>query len=244
MTDPHLNIIENLAAYALGSLDLHEAAELRAHLQTCDTCPAELTAYQNLSTGLLAALAPQAPRASLRSALQKRLPGTTKSARKQITWSFGQVAFGIAFVLLVGLNIFSLLQVYTLKQQQAAFAGAYDSNQTAIAMLAYPSTQAIGFDQNGVTGSLLVDKKRNLLAVFAWHLPPPPAGRTYQMWLIDPQGDRTGGGFLMPESDEPFVMAIIQSPQSLAGFSGLGVTVEPLGGSPKPTGPKIFGVNF
>lgn len=242
MTDQHAIFKDNLAAYAFGSLDPSEASELRTHLEACDTCPAELAAYQRLSTGLLAALAPQAPRASVRRALQQRLPG--KSAHPRVTWSFGRVAVGVALVFLVGLNIFSVLQVYTLKQQQAEFAGDYNSNQTAIAMLAYPSTQAVAFDQNGISGSLLVDKKRNLLAVFAWHLPPPAAGHTYQMWLIDPQGDRTSGGFLTPEANEPFVMAIIRSPQSLAGFTGLGVTLEPSGGSPKPTGPKIFGVNF
>jgi hypothetical protein len=149
-----------------------------------------------------------------------------------------------ALLLLIALNIVSVFEVYSIKRDQAELIGQYGSNQTAIAMLAYPSTQSIGFDQNGISGSLLVDKNRNLLAVFAWHLPPTPVGKTYQMWLIDPQGDRTSGGFIVADSDQPFVMAVIRSPQPLTAFVGLGVTLEPSGGSPKPTGPKILRVDF
>ena len=64
------------------------------------------------------------------------------------------------------------------------------------------------------------------------------------MWLIDPKGDRTSGGFITPETGYPFVMAVVSSPQPLTGFTGIGVTLEPFGGSPKPTGPKILRVDF
>ncbi len=244
MTDQHAILKENLAAYALGSLEPGEAAELVIHLQICDTCPAELAAYQRISAGLLSALPPHAPPASLKRALKNHLASSVKSVRPRFAWSWNQLAIGAALVLLVGINIVYIWQVISLKQQQAEFAGQYNSNQTAISMLAYPSTQSIAFEQNGVSGSLLVDKKRNLLAVFAWHLPPPPVGHTYQVWLIDPQGEHTSAGFLIPDADEPFMMKVIQSPQPLAGFLSLGVTIEPLGGSPKPTGANVLRVNF
>jgi len=244
MTDQHTILKENLATYALGSLEPGEAAELFVHLQTCDTCPAELAAYQRIITGLLSALPPQAPPASLKSSLKHHLASGVKSLRPRLAWSWNQLAIGAALIVLLGLNMVSIWQVTSLKQQQAQLAGQYDSNQTAISMLAYPSTQSIAFEQNGVSGSLLLDKKRNLLAVFAWHLPPPPVGHTYQIWLIDPQGAHTSGGFLIPDSDEPFVMKVIQSPQPLVGFLSLGVTIEPLGGSPQPSGANVLRVNF
>ena len=155
-----------------------------------------------------------------------------------------QVALTSALVLLVGLNILTVSQVYSLKQEQTETANQNLSEQTALAMLAYPSTTSLAFDQNGVSGSLLIDKQRNLVGVFAWHLPLPPAGKTYQMWLIDPQGDRISGGFLTPESGYPFVMAVIKSSQPLTDFVGVGITLEPSGGSPKPTGPRILRVDF
>ncbi len=244
MADNHLVYKENLAAYALGALDAEEVSALEAHLRTCDSCRAELADYQRLSTGLLSAFPPQAPRPALRRNLQNLLQNQAKSARPQGRWSLNRMAAVAAFVLLIGLNLVSVFQVYTLKQEQTELDGQYGSQQSAIAMLAYPTTQTIAFDQAGVSGSLLVDKKRNLLAVFAWNLPPAPAGKTYQMWLIDPKEDRTSGGFLIPEGGQPFVMSVIKSPQPLAGFTGLGVTLEPLGGSPKPTGARVLHVNF
>ncbi len=146
--------------------------------------------------------------------------------------------------MLVGLNLLTVYQLYSLRREQAELINRGSSEQTAIAMLAYPSTKTLTFDQNGITGSLLVDKHRNLVALFAWNLATAPAGKTYQIWLIDPQGDRTSGGLLEIEPGYPFVMATIQSPQPLTNFVGLGVTVEPAGGSPKPTGPRVLRVDF
>jgi anti-sigma-K factor RskA len=244
MAEDHRVFNDNLAAYALGALDTEETSALEAHLRTCDECRLELADYQLISSGLLTALPPRNPRPALKRSLQKRLPGEVRSVHPRLKWSLNQYLAAGAFVFLIGLNIFSAFEVYTVKKDKAELNGQYGSDQTAIAMLAYPSTQSTVFDQNGISGSLLVDKNRNLLAVFAWHLPPTPAGKTYQMWLIDPQGDRTSGGFLIPDNDQAFVMAIIRSQQPLTGFTGLGVTLEPSGGSPKPTGEKILRVDF
>jgi anti-sigma-K factor RskA len=241
MTDSHLIFQENLAAYALGALDADEALALQAHLQTCESCRSRLAGYQRLSAGLLSAIPPRPPSRDLKWALIRRLEGLS---RPKFGWRLSQTALAGVLALMLALNIFTTLQVYSLKQEQSEFNGHYSQEQAAIAMLAYPTTQSVTFDQGGVSGSLLVDKARNLLAIFAWNLPLPPAGKTYQIWLIDPQGDRTSGGFLVPDGDEPFVMAVIASPAPLTGFVGLGITVEPAGGSPTPTGPKVLRVDF
>ena len=244
MDENHAGFQENIAAYALGSLDPGDAAALEAHLETCETCRAELADYRRLSSGLLAALPPRPPSAAVRRSLQKRLAGQAPRTRPQFNWSFGRLAMGAALAALVGLNLLTVSQVYSLRREQAELLEQRTSEQTAIAMLAYPTTRTLAFEQNGVSGSVLVDKQRNLLAVFAWNLVPAPAGKSYQMWLIDPKGDRTSGGFITPETGYPFVMAVVSSPQPLTGFTGIGVTLEPVGGSPKPTGPKILRVDF
>jgi anti-sigma-K factor RskA len=244
MDQNHLAFQENLAAYALGALDAEEIQALEAHLTTCDTCRAELADYGRLGAGLLTALPARAPRSAVRRSLQKRLSGDRTTERPRFNWSLGRLAFAAILVGLVGLNLLTLFQVYSLKREQAELIDKQTSDQTSIAMLAYPTTKTVTFDENGVSGSLLVDKKRNLLAVFAWNLAQPPAGKTYQMWLIDPKGDRTSGGFLAPEPGYPFVTAVIRSPQPLSNFTGMGITIEPSGGSPKPTGPRVMHADF
>jgi anti-sigma-K factor RskA len=240
----HLVYKENLAAYALDALDNADAYALEAHLRTCDSCRADLEAYRGVGANLLAALSPKAPPASLRRGLQNRVAAHQRRRSWGISWSFSQLAAAGAVAVMVGLNLFSILEVRAVRQQLVEQEAQSISARTAIAMLAYPGTQAIAFDQNGVAGSLLVDRQRDLLAVFAWHLPPAPAGKTYQLWLIDARGNRTSGGFLTPEPEYPFVAVVIKCPAPLGSFTGFGVTAEPIGGSPGPTGPKVFGAEF
>ncbi len=242
--DQHTDFQENLAAYALGALDPDETAALEAHLQTCETCRAELADYQQVSDGLLSALPPRPPSVSVRRSLQKQLAAQSKRERAGFNWSTGQLVFGALMVALIALNLFTVYQLYTLRQEQAEMDRQRASEQTAISMLAYPSTQTLAFAENGVSGSLLVDKQRNLVAVFAWNLANPPAGKVYEMWLMDANGDRTSGGFLVPEANYPFVMAVVHPSQPLTNFTGLGVTLEPAGGSPAPTSPRVFHVSF
>jgi anti-sigma-K factor RskA len=244
MEQTHTAFQDNLAAYALGALDPEETAALEAHLQTCESCRAELADYQSVSTGLMAALPPRQPRGSVRRALQKQVAGQSSQKRAGFSWPLGQAVFGALMVALIALNVFTVYQLYTLKQEQAEQDAQRASEQTAISMLAYPSTQTLAFEDSGVSGSLLVDKQRNLVAVFAWNLPNPPAGKAYQMWLVDPKGDRTSGGFLVPEANYPFVLTVVHPTQPLTNFTGFGVTLEPAGGSPAPTGPRIFRVSF
>ena len=244
MTQEHTAFQDNLAAYALGALDPEETAALEAHLQTCESCRDELADYRQVSSALPASLPPRQPPARLRRALQKEIAGQASRERKGFNWSSTRLVFAGLMVALVALNAFTVYQLYTIKQEQAEMDAQRASEQTAISMLAYPSTQTLAFAENGVSGSLLVDKQRNLVAVFAWNLAPLPAGKAYQMWLIDPKGDRTSGGFLVPEANYPFVMAVVRSPQPLSNFTGFGVTLEPAGGSVAPTGPRIFKVGF
>jgi anti-sigma-K factor RskA len=75
-------------------------------------------------------------------------------------------------------------------------------------------------------------------------MPELPADQTYQIWLIDPQGGRTSGGTFTPESELPYTSVSVYSTGSLADYVGLGVTVEPAGGSSQPTGERLFKVDF
>ncbi len=244
MNSEHATFQDNLAAYALGALDPEEAAALERHLKTCEPCRLELATYERVGAGLLTALPPSAPRPVVRRALQKRLSGLTRQARPQLRGPVGQWLVAGLLAALVVLNGLLVSQVYALHQEQAEMAAQRKSDQTALAMLAYPTTRSLAFDQNGVVGSLLIDSQQDLVGVFAWNLPQPPKGKTYQIWLINKQGERTNGGFLVPEAGYPFVTAVVWSHQPLSTYVGIGITVEPAGGSQQPTGPRILRVDF
>ena len=242
---------ENLAAYALGALDADEIRALETHLKDCQDCQAELADYQSVTTGLLEAVPPQTPPPELRRKLAAQLPSQrTRTpnlfANLFARFSLRQVAAALVVVVLLGLNVFSSVQIRGLQQQQSVLAERLSNDQTALAMLSYPSTQslAVNPDVQNLAGSMLVDRDKRMAVLVLWNLPPLKAGQTYQAWLIGADGKRTSGGLFTPVDQQGYTTATIQSPVPIGEFDGLGVTVEPEGGSPGPTGPRVLAVDL
>ena len=147
------------------------------------------------------------------------------------------------FVLLA-LSIFSIFQTQKLVQQQSKLARQVETNQIAMAAISYPETQAIPITADNISGTLLLAKEQNVAVIITWNLPVLKSDQTYQIWLIDPQGKRTSGGIFNAQPDLPYASATVTSPGSLINYNGIGVTIEPAGGSPQPTGQRIFKVDF
>jgi anti-sigma-K factor RskA len=235
---------ENLAAYALDALDEDEVRALEEHLQTCALCRDELAAYRKLGEGLLAAIPPHQPPAALRRRLHESLSPRPGSSLPKKKWPLGQIAFGVVLALLLGITLFSVYQMQALQRQQAALARQINNSQVALAMLAYPSTRTLPLGGGNIAGNLLVDPDRNVAALVVWNLPVLPADQTYQIWLIDSQGKRTSGGTFRSEADQPFTTVSILAPAAFSNFSGVGVTIEPSGGSSGPTGNNVLKVDL
>ncbi|MGD8404949.1 MAG: anti-sigma factor [Anaerolineales bacterium] len=240
---------ENLAAYALGVLDADEIRALETHLKGCQDCQAELADYQSVAAGLLQVVPPQTPPPDVRRKLVAQLPSqrahpnlfTNIFAR----FSIGQIAIAVVVVILLGLNIFSSVQIRNLKRQQSALAERLSNDQTALSMLAYPSTQSlvVNPDIQNLAGSMLVDKEKRIAVLVLWNLPPLEAGQTYQAWLIDADGNRVSGGLFLPDGQR-YTTITVRAPVPIGEFDGFGVTVEPEGGSEGPTGPRVLAVDL
>jgi anti-sigma-K factor RskA len=247
--DEHAPFLENLPAYAIGALDAEDVIALESHLTTCASCRTELAEYRALSESLLTAVPPKHPAPALRKRLQSRLPGakrstSTRPGAKRINWSFGQLGIGAALVLLLAMNVYSLLQMRTLQTEQARLNRQVRTGQTVMSMLSYPATERLAINEDNLVGSLLLDKERNMVALIVWNMPPLQEDKTYQIWLIDPQGGRVSAGLFRPENNQAYTTQVVFPDQSLADFTGVGVTIEPAGGSDQPTGERVFRVDF
>lgn len=240
----HLPFLENIPAYALGALDAKETAALEAHLQTCASCRDELKAYRLTSDNLSMSLPPQEPSAALRKRIQGRLPSAQKTRRPPLNWSFSRLAMGLAILMLLALNLVSISQVRALRSQQAQLMTQIQNGQMALVMLSYPHTQSFPIQAEYVTGSFLLDKEYNNAVLILRGLPAISENQTYQVWLIAPNGERTSAGLVRPQTDIPFISEPIKAAQELANFVGVGMTIEPVGGSDSPTGKQIFKVDF
>lgn len=228
---------ENIPAYVLQALDADEIVPLEAHLRGCSSCRSELAAYRRVSKNLLLALPPQSPPPALRRRLEQRL----RPARPR--WN---LAWSAAIVLLLALNLFSLVQLQAIQRQQTRLARALQTSQLALSMLVYPGMETVPIEANTaqVGGTLLLDRERNAAVLLLWDLPRLRENQVYQAWLIDSQGERMSAAIFEPDPDLPFTAVSILPSSRLSNFSALGVTVEPHGGSPSPTGPRLLRIEF
>jgi anti-sigma-K factor RskA len=75
------------------------------------------------------------------------------------------------------------------------------------------------------------------------NLPALERGKIYQLWLVDAKGERTSGGtFTLDE--ERYGWLVVRLTRPLTEFMSMGITVEPAGGSPEPTGPRVMSTSL
>jgi anti-sigma-K factor RskA len=82
-------------------------------------------------------------------------------------------------------------------------------------------------------GQLIADPTSQSAVLVVTGLPPLEPGKTYQVWLI--ANAPVSAGLLTTDANGQGVL-IITSTESIGSFKSLGISVEPKGGSPQPTG--------
>lgn len=233
----HVNDL--LPAYTLDCLDEEEFVQVSEHLAACAECRVELQSYQSVADQLALAVPTAEPPARLKRRLMERVQPARRAApapelrpgwkhwaalMPRITPVWGLVGL----VLIVAL---AASNVWLWQQLNRAQGMGQPGMQTITLMGTQAAPQATGMlivSADGEHGTLVVDG-----------LPYLDPERQYQLWLIQ-DGQRTSGGVFSVDP-EGYGSLWISSPQPLSSYSGFGVTVEPAGGSPGPTGEKVLG---
>jgi hypothetical protein len=84
------------------------------------------------------------------------------------------------------------------------------------------------------TGSVYWDHQKNRWVVTA-NLPPVPAGKVYQLWMVTPDA-KISAGLIEPDA-RGHGFAIVDVPANVSQIQAAAITLEPQGGSPQPTMP-------
>lgn len=232
------HVSDLIPAYALGCLDEDEDILVSEHLPTCSACQAELEVYQTV-TDRLAFTAPDAsPPADLKRQLMDRVqsahPPATAAPRQswweQLTslWHRAAPAWGaVSLVIILALAVSNLML-----RQQVNESTAEPEGMRVVRLsgtdAAPDATGTLVVSADGEYGTLVVDG-----------LPLLDDAHQYQLWLIR-DGQRTDGG-VFSVNDEGYGALWISSPSPLSSYPAFGVTIEPAGGSPGPTGDKVLG---
>lgn len=232
---PKEHIIEQLPDYALGILSAEENRHIERHVDTCALCQRELTTFEAIagelafavpavepSTGLEARLMDAAARTPQQSATPGRSWWETLKAlfaHPVPAWSLGAVAVTLIAIL------------FAVWSSQPSAPTIPDGIQT-IAMVGTTAAPE-------ASGLLVIDPTSNKGTLIVEDLPALDSEHQYQLWVIR-DGTRISGAIF--SVDETGYSTIeVTSPRPLSEYSAFGITIEPFGGSPGPTGDKVLG---
>ncbi|MFJ6051640.1 anti-sigma factor domain-containing protein [Streptomyces sp. NPDC092307] len=238
-------------AYVLDALEPAERAAVERHLADCSSCSQEVREFSETVTRLgLAVAAP--PSAALRDEVMRRIatvrqdpPTTARSGRGghvRPRWrpvpSWALAACLAGAVALGGVAVAQYQQAEDARQQARQARIANDAVGAVLA--AADARVATAPLRDGAVGTVVVSDSRNQAVFAASGLPAPPSGKVYQLWYND------GGGKMRPAglmgSGTPATATLLDGPIDTA--SGMGLTVEPAGGSARPTSAPVALLTF
>ncbi len=251
MTEPHANP-EDLDLYALGALDGEENQQIEAHLRACASCRQELAEVQRHSALIGLAAPSAAPRPQVKSALMAKVraekrsvskPAPSKTGRKRWGLRFS-LGFGLATAVLV-LATFELAKQdlergKQLKQLQAELTQKAAAMQAMGEVTGAPDSAQITLLQQpgGPPGQARVLYNARMgMAVYSGEIAPAPAGKSYQLWLVPASGAPVDAGVVNANQEGGAVVVHLTPGLAAKAFA---VTLEPLGGLPQPSGPKVL----
>jgi anti-sigma factor RsiW len=232
----HDHISDLLPAYALNTLDPDEAALAKAHLEKCEFCRSELEGYYSTSENLVLAAPIYQPPEDLRDKIIKAVSRADSSVPSGFNWEKIKVSFqalpaawvimGLLVLVLAVSNLFLWRQVNMLRTSaDDTYFMTVVLQGTEVAPLA---SGMIIINPSGQHGTLVVDG-----------LPYLESSSEYQLWLIR-NGTRTSGG-TFSVNEQGYASIRIYAHDPLVSYPGFGVTIEPTGGSPGPTGDRVLG---
>ena len=109
-------------------------------------------------------------------------------------------------------------------------------HQIAEVLTAPDAVMLTGRVKAGGTATIVMSRRDRSLVFTTAGLPPLPAGRCYQLWLMGPAGDTSAG--MLPVPHGGMTSPVIASGLTAGDWAGL--TIEPEGGSPQPTSTPIL----
>ncbi|MFI5109941.1 MAG: anti-sigma factor domain-containing protein [Terriglobales bacterium] len=240
----HEQFAEELALYALGSLAADERSALEAHLQECASCRRELEWLDgDLSLLAMSASGPHPPtraRQRLLSAIASdpKRPLAAPERRQRSGWGIlGWVAAAAMVLVCVGL----LRQNSSLSRDLASLRAQYggqeaqlrQANET-IATLVDPEALKIELVAAGSKlqprGKAIYLRRTRGLIFLASNLPPLPAEKIYELWLIPTSGPPIAAGLFKPDARGSATVVNPPLPEGVEAKT-FAVTLEPESGS-------------
>ena len=235
-------------AYALHALSDRESEEFARHLAVCPACTQEVRELRETAARLALAAAETPPpefRERVLAAVSevRQLPplvpdpAGARLSRWRL-WRHRMPQLALAACLVVALVAVGVAvdAEHQVSQQRALTATARQQASSLSQLLVAPDATFHNGQLAGGGSTTVVASAQLGQVAFVYHgLPALPDGKVYELWysrsgVMDPAG-------LVSSSPSSGAKLLNGSP---SGAAGVGVTVEPAGGSPRPTTAPIL----
>jgi anti-sigma-K factor RskA len=241
--DPH-----TLAgAYAMDAVPERDRARFERHLAGCDACRQEVRGLREAAAALGTAAAVRPPDALketvLRAAAQTRqlrpavhrVPSRRVGGRRVLGWRPRLTVAAAGALAAVGVATAAGVATYNMQNR---LDQAHGRDLTVAAVLtASDATMMSAHVSTGGTATVVMSHRERALVFTAAHLSALPPSESYELWLIGPAGPKPAG--MISASGRGHMVG----PMVVSGLSAgdrVGMTVEPSGGSARPTSPPVM----
>ncbi|MEV0025074.1 anti-sigma factor [Streptomyces atroolivaceus] len=237
-------------AYALHALPEEERLAFERHLGACEACTQEVRELSATAARLGLAVS-AVPPPGLRERVLREIATVRQEAPPHSTSERSGVAHGRAgrwssYALAACLAAAAAFGGVAVWQNQVAQDArqealqARQQNEQLARVLAAPDARtSSGELEGGARGTVVVSRSANRAVFLASDMARPPGGKVYQLWFND-DGSMRSAGLMDPSATDDTVL--LDGP--VDGASGMGITVEPAGGSEEPTTQPVALMDF
>jgi anti-sigma-K factor RskA len=237
MMDRHAVDIHRLAAaYALDALDDDERATFEAHYPACADCRADVVEFRRVAADLATAES-MPPPPELRGRVLEEIRRTRQMSPRRtsgvVDLDARRARRRTAMLAAVAAAVLVVAGALVVGR-----SGDGDFGDQLAAVIERPDTQIVTLaGASGASGQVEIawSPSAGRVAVVADGLGDPGEGRAWELWLIGADGPTPMR--LLERGDGGVIRAILDLPGEPAAW---GMTVEPAGGSPAPTGAIVY----
>jgi len=258
MSGTHDEMVVLAPAYVLGALEADERRAFEAHLAECDRCATEVRSFSRVTSGLAQSVPQVTPRAALRDRVLHAVGARDVRAAEPKVHARWAIGNWLAYAACVAVATAAVLYAMNLRARVDSLEARLEVTQLRLAASdrALIEMKQAGFETQSAMAVLAaadltrVDlqgapaapqavgralwSRQSGMVFAATNLPPLPAGKIYQVWLVA-GGPPISAGLVEPDEVGRGV-GIFRTPVDVTGPVTVAMTIEPAGGVPAPTG--------
>ncbi|WP_242882269.1 MULTISPECIES: anti-sigma factor [Actinomadura] len=228
--DPH----DLTGAYMVDALTDTERRRYERHLPRCTTCADEVAGFRETATRLALA-ASRPPPDALRGRVLAEIARTRQSPPPLARRLPSPRAGGLSRLAAAACLVLALAGGGAALHFQRDADHAQALNRQVTAVMTAPDAHTSTAGAQGTAAVTVVSSRSlNKAVVTTSRLPRLPSTKIYQMWWLSLTAPRSAGTLDLTEKSRPIITG------GLGNARSFGVTIEPAGGSPRPTSAPIL----